>query len=179
MRIFDSLINSLIYTAYVIGACICGVAVDFLTLKILNEFLVISLFGQTIIRTVIYCIVPFVVLAIVSYKEGFREARFSALESVISCGISFVGAFFISVLFNFNRLASGGVKYISSLIAYGDRLSREDAINNVPYRYALPVFVILFVLYSATIILFKLIGKERRLVSREKLIKEKAELEEK
>ena len=179
MRIFDSLINSLIYTAYVIGACICGVAVDFLTLKILNEFLVISLADQTIIRMVIYCIVPFVVLAVVSYKEGFREARFNVLDSLVSCGIAFVGTFFVSVLFNFNRLVSGGVKYISAIIAYGSRLGSEEAINKIPYRYALPVFLILFVLYSATIIIFKLIGKERRLVSRERLLRENAEIEEK
>lgn len=174
MKILDSLINSLIYTAYVLGACICGVAVDFLLLKILNEFLVISLVHQTIIRVVIYCIVPLAVMAVAAYREGFREARFNAPESILSCAIAMVGTFLISVLFNFNRLVSGGVKYISALIAYGDRLSDAEQIQFVPYRYAIPVFVGLFIIYSAVLILFKLVGKERRLVSRAKLTGESA-----
>lgn len=175
MKILDSLINSLIYVAYVLGACVCGVAVDFLMLKVLNEFLVISLFHQTIIRAVIYCIVPPVVMAVVAYREGFREARFNAPESLISCAIAMVGSFLISVLFNFNRLVSGGVKYISALIAYGDRLSDAEQIQYVPYRYAIPVFIILFIVYSAVLIVFKLIGKYRRLVSRAKLTGQAAE----
>ena len=169
MRIVDSIINSLIYTAYVIGACLCAAAVDLLALNILNEFLVISLYVQTIIRVVIYAIAPVAVISIVSYKEGYKEASFFAVESIVSCALACVGTFLFSVLFRFNRFVAGGVKYIASLIAYGDNISDAEQIAEVGYRYAIPVFLGLFVIYSVALVIFKKLGAEKRLCDRAEL----------
>lgn len=169
MKIIDSFINSLIYIAYVIGACICAAAVDLLALKILNEFLVISIYAQTVIRVVIYAIVPLAVVSVVAFREGYKEAGFNVGESVISCALASVGTFLVALLFRFNRFVAGGVKYISSLIAYGDSISSEEQIANVGYRYAIPVFVALFVIYSVAIIVFKKLGAHQRLVDRAEL----------
>ena len=169
MRIVDSFINSLIYTAYVIGACLCAAAIDLLTLKVLNEFLVISLYAQTIIRVVIYAIAPVVVVAIVSFREGYKEASFYAGESILSCALACVGTFLFSVLFRFNRFVAGGVKYIASLIAYGNTISDAEQIVNVRYRFAIPVFLGLFIIYSVAIIVFKKLGAEKRLCDRAEL----------
>lgn len=169
MKIVDSFVNSLIYIAYIIGACLCAAAVDLLTLKILNEFLVISLYAQTIIRVVIYTIAPIAVIAVVSFKEGYREARFSLGEVSVSCVFASVGMFLVALLFRFNRFLVGGVKYISSLIAYGQNLSDADQITNVGYRYAIPVFFGLFVVYSVVLAIFKKLGADKRLLDRAEL----------
>lgn len=170
MKIVDSFVNSLIYTAYIIGACLCAAAIDLLTLKILNEFLVISLYAQTVIRVIIYAIAPIAVIAIVSFKEGYREARSNLLENIFSCVFASVGTFLISLLFTFNRFVAGGVKYISSLIAYGNRISDAEQIANVRYRYAIPVFVALFIVYSVVICLSKKLGAAKRLKDRAELV---------
>ncbi len=169
MKVIDALINSFVYAAYVIGACICGAAVDILALKILNEFLVIDLFAQTLIRIVIYLIVPTAVVSIVAYKEGYKEARWHMGETALSCAFAAVGAFLLALLFRFDRFVAGGVKYISSIIAYGDKLYDSEQIANVGYRYAIPVFVRLFLLYSTAIVIFKRLGADKRKIDRAEL----------
>ncbi len=175
MKIVDSFINSLIYVAYIIGACLCAAAVDLLALKVLNEFLVISIYAQTVIRVVIYAIAPVSVIAVVSFKEGYREAGSNLSENIISCVFASVGVFLVSLLFTFNRFVSGGVKYIASLIAYGNRISDAEQIANVKYRYAIPVFVGMFVIYSVAICIFKKLGADKRLKDRAALTGQSAE----
>lgn len=175
MKIIDSFVNSLIYFAYIVGACLCAAAIDLLSLKILNEFLVISLYAQTVIRIVIYAIAPVAVIAIVSFKEGYREARSNLSENVISCALASVGTFLISLLFKFDRFVAGGVKYIASLIAYGNRISDAEQIANVRYRYAIPVFIGLFVVYSVVICVFKRLGADKRIKDRTELTEACAE----
>ena len=169
MKIIDSFVNSLLYVAYMIGACASSAIIDILALKVLNEFVIVSLFVQTIIRVVIYAIAPLVVLGIVSYKEGYREARFKALESIISCVFAIFGTFIVSLLFHFDRFVAGGVKYISALIAYGDKLYDAVQIANIGYRYAIPVFVALFVIYSLVITIGKKLGADKRICDRAEL----------
>ena len=169
MKIVDSLIDSALYLAYYIGACISSAIIDIFTLRILNEFMILSPLEQTLIQTIIYAIVPIAVLAIVSYKQGYREASFNLLESVLSCVPVTVITFLLSVLFKFNRFVAGGTKQFSALIAYGDRITNFEHVTEIGYRYAIPVFLGLLVIYFAEITLFRYLGCKMRLKRRAEL----------
>ena len=72
MRKTEIFLNSLVYTAYFLAACLCGVGVDFLVIKVLDSIVVLSAFAVCFIRTVIYLIVQMAVIFVCAYKEGYK-----------------------------------------------------------------------------------------------------------
>lgn len=169
MKKNDSIINSLIYVVYYVCACICAVGVDFLAVRIITGFLAVSPYIICLIRTVIYVVVPVGVIFAASYKEGYRDCDVSVPSSVISCAIATVIQFLFALLFKFNQILSGGVKFISALIVYGSDMKSLDDIANIRYRVFIPVFIALGVIYAITLIIGKKIGCEKRIKSRSEL----------
>ncbi len=172
MKKTDALINSLIYSAYLFASFICGVAVDFLALRILNSFIVLSSFNICVIRAAIYLCVSFGVLSVLAFKEGYREARCSFSELLLSFVPTLVIHLIFAIIFRFNVFFAGGAKYVTALFLYRTSLTSISQISEIRYRILIPTLIFIALLYFADITVLKKIGASKRIKDRESMMSE-------
>lgn len=169
MRKTEVLLNSFVYSLYLLAACLCGVGVDFLVLKVLDSIIVVSPFLACVLKAIIYFAVTVAVVFVLAYKEGYKEASFFAGETVVSMAIATLVHFLFAFLFNFNQFFAGGVKFYSAIFVYGDKISSMQQISDIRYRVFMPVFLVMAVILGVTLILAKKLGCNSRLVDRKVL----------
>ena len=174
MRKTEVFLNSIVYAVYFLAACLCGVGVDYLVLKVLDSIIVVSPFLACVMKAIIYFTVMTVVVFIFAYKEGYREADIRVGESVISLVCATVAHFLFALLFGFNQFFAGGVKFFSAIFVYGKDISAMTQILDIRYRVFIPVFVVMNVILSVTVILAKKLGCNTRLLDRKALFAGKA-----
>ena len=161
--------NSIVYAVYFLAACLCGVGVDFLALKVLNSIIVVTPFLACILKAIIYFVVTTAVVFVLAYKEGYREASFIFGETCVSLIFAVVIQFLFALLFLFNQFFAGGVKFFSALLVYGDKIQDMAQISEIRYRVFMPVFFVLAVFMCVTVVLGKKLGCDSRLLSRKEL----------
>lgn len=169
MRKTEIFLNSVIYAVYFLAACLCGVGVDFLIIKVLDSIIVMSAFAICIIRSVIYFAVPMAVIFVCAYKEGYKEASFYFGETFLSCIIATLIHFLFALLFAFNQFFAGGVKFTSAIIVYGADIQKLAQISEIRYRVFIPVFFAFSVIYCVNLVLAKRLGCDARLQDRRQL----------
>lgn len=169
MRKTEIFLNSLVYAAYFLASCLCGVGVDFLVIKVLDSIVVLSAFAICVIRSVIYFIVPMAVIFVCAYKEGYKEASFYFGETLLSSVFATVIHFLFALLFAFNQFFAGGVKFVSAIIVYGADIEKLSQISEIRYRVFMPMFVAFGVIYCVNLILAKKLGRDARLQDRKQL----------
>lgn len=172
MKKTDALINSLIYSAYLFASFICGVAVDFLVLRILNSFIVLSSFDICVIRAVIYLCVSFGILSVLAFKEGYREARYSLMEIALSFLPTLAIHLIFAIIFRFNVFFAGGAKYVTAILLYGSDITSVSQLSEIRYRILIPVLIAIALLYFADIAVFKKIGVQKRIKDRKSMMSE-------
>ena len=162
-------LNSIVYAVYFLAACLCGVGVDFLVIRVLDSIVVMSAFAVCVVRVVIYFIVPMAVIFVSAYKEGYKEAGFNFGETLISSIIATVVHFLFALLFAFNQFFAGGVKFVSAIFVFGSDIQSLSQISEIRYRVFLPVFFAFSVMYCVNLLLAKRFGRDARLLDRKKL----------
>lgn len=169
MRKTEIFLNSIVYAVYFLAACLCGVGVDFLVIKILDSIVILSAFAICTIRAIIYFIVPMAVIFVCAHKEGYKEAGFHFGETLISSVLATVVHFLFALLFAFNQFFAGGVKFVSAIFVYGSDMQSLSQISEIRYRVFMPVFFAFSVMYCVNIILAKKLGRDARLLDRKQL----------
>ena len=171
MRKSEILLNSIVYSVYFLAACLCGVGVDFLALKVLDSIIVVSPFLACVLKAIIYFATTTAIVFILAFKEGYREAGFIFGETLISLVFAVIIQFLLAFLFAFNQFFAGGVKFFSAIFVYGDRITSMAQISEIRYRVFMPVFLVIAIWLCATVILAKKLGCNSRLLSRKELFK--------
>ena len=169
MRKSEIFLSSIVYAVYFLAACLCGVGVDFLTLKVIGSIIVVTPFLACVLKAIIYFVVTTAVVFVLAYKEGYREANFIFGETSVSLIFAVVIQFLFALLFLFNQFFAGGVKFFSALLVYGDKIQDMAQISEIRYRVFMPVFFVLAVFMCVTVVLGKKLGCDSRLLSRKEL----------
>lgn len=168
-RIFDALIDSLIYAFFMLISCLVCMCAEILIVKIIDLCVVIDYLSLCFVRTVIYTVGVNAVLSLVAYNDGYKAARCSVVGTAISCVIATVFHFLFSLLFGFEAFCAGGVRFIAGIVKYGSELTESSMIRNLHPADFVAVFFINGLIYCVLMTLFKKIGVKRRLIDREEL----------
>ena len=172
-RISDVLLNSLLYAVYMVFSCIVVMFAEILALKIVNLFVVVDNLSLCIIRVVVYSIGVCAILAIVSFREGYKSAPPSALPTAVSALIALILHFIPSLLFNFAAFCSGGVRFIAILAKFGDKINNEHLIGTLTRADCIPYFFLNGLVYVIIMVSVRAIGASIRLRDRELLCEKK------
>ena len=168
-RIFDALIDSLIYAFFMLIACLVCMCAEILIVKIIDLCVAIDYLTLCVVRAVIYTVGVNTVLSMIAYRDGYKAARCSVIGTAISCIIATAIHFLFSLLFGFEAFCAGGVRFIAGIVKYGSALSESSMIRNLHPADFVAVFFINGLVYCVLMTLFKKIGEKRRLIDREEL----------
>ena len=165
----DILVSSLVYAVYMLLSCLIIMCAEILAIKIINLFVVTDYYSLCITRAVIYTLGVNALLAIISYREGYRTASFPILQTVISGIIASLLHFIFALLFSFEAFCAGGVKFITALVRFGSKLNSNTFMGELDRFDFIPFFFINAAIYIAIIIVFGKLGESQRLYDREEL----------
>ena len=172
MKKVDILVSSLVYAVYMIISCLVIMCAEILAIKIINLFVVTQYFELCVIRAVIYTLGVNALLAIISYREGYRAASFSIVGTAISGAIATLIHFVFALLFSFEAFCAGGVRFITALVRFGSSLNSNTFMGTLTRVDFIPFFFINSLVYVALMISFGKLGQYKRLADREDLLGE-------
>ncbi len=169
MKKVDILVSSIVYAVYMLLSCLVIMCAEILAIKIINLFVVTDYLSLCIIRAAIYTIGVNALLAIISYREGYRSAHFSVIGTAVSGAVASILHFIFALLFNFEAFSSGGVRFITALIRFGSSLNSNTFMGTLTRVDFIPFFFINALVYIAVMIGFGKLGEYKRLADREDL----------
>ncbi|MBQ9163031.1 MAG: hypothetical protein IJX74_07140 [Clostridia bacterium] len=169
MKIKNAAVNSLIYFLYFFGACLITMLAEALLLKIIDKFVILPYLTQTVMRIVIYSAAVPALVSLLGYFEGYREARFNAAESAVSCVFAIILHSLFAMLFNFQAFITGAVRFTAGLIHNGSEITYENMMSQTPYSLFLLIFLAYGALYSLLLMFFKYYGAKKRISDRREL----------
>ena len=74
-----------------------------------------------------------------------------------------------ALLFSFEAFASGGVKFVTALVKFGDKLNLKSFSSELSLFDPIPYFFLFALVYIALMILFGKLGERARIKSRKEL----------
>lgn len=170
MKKIDILASSLVYAVYMLISCVIVMCAEILAVKIINLFVVTEYFSLTVIRAILYTVGVNALLAIISYREGYKTAYFSIPETLMSGAIATLLHLVFALLFNFEAFSAGGVKSITALIRFGADLNSNALTSSLTRLDFIPFFLLNSLVYIGIMIGFGKLGEHMRLADREELI---------
>ena len=159
------LLDAVIYFIYFALSCILAMLAEALLLKVVDRFVVLSYFAQTVIRLAVYSLSIPALVGAAGYLEGYREAEQHAGMTLAS-GIlaTLVPHLLYALLFHFRQFCAGGVPFLVGLLRDGTALTPDSIVFN-DIRTAglfIGVFIGYGILYTAVLIGTRYIGIRRR-----------------
>ncbi|MBE6646200.1 MAG: hypothetical protein E7611_01000 [Ruminococcaceae bacterium] len=170
MKKIDILVSSLVYAVYMLISCVIVMCAEILAVKIVNLFVVTEYFSLTVIRALLYTVGVNALLAVISYREGYKTAYFSIPETLISGAIATLLHLVFALLFNFEAFSAGGVRSITALIRFGSDLNSNALTSSLTRLDFIPFFLLNSLVYIGIIIGFGKLGQYKRLADREELL---------
>ena len=162
----EILLNSVVYAVYMLFTCLCIMVVEMLVVdlaiaKILSTFITFTSTSVYVIRAVIYSVGVNAVLAILLFREGYKNAEYSVASTVISGIVASLMHFMLCLLFGFQAFCAGGVRSVT-ILALGNTGSQTE-INRLD---CIPYFFLTAAVYIAIMATFQMLGAKKRLVDR-------------
>ena len=166
MRKLDILIRSAFHALYLLISCVTCMVAEMLIIRVLTLCFEIDYFTLCIIRAAIYLVGVNAILAIVSFREGYREASCRILDTVLSGVFGTVIHFFFALLFSFEAFCAGGVKFLTALVKFGPSLSDSTFMGELYRTDFIPVFFVNGLICCAVATIFNVLGAKKRLADR-------------
>ena len=170
MKKIDILVSSLVYAVYMLISCVIVMCAEILAVKIVNLFVVTEYFSLTVIRALLYTVGVNALLAVISYREGYKTAYFSIPETLISGAIATLLHLVFALLFNFEAFSAGGVRSITALIRFGSDLNSNALTSSLTRLDFIPFFLLNSLVYIGIMIGFGKLGQYKRIADREELL---------
>jgi hypothetical protein len=90
-------------------------------------------FKETVLQAVFCNAVFLALLVVLIYKEGYREATWSAGGYLLSGGIALVPFLGLGMLLRFHPIVAVGVRYFAGILAYGSGFSSPELVYKLPF----------------------------------------------
>lgn len=167
------LVPGLLYLLLLAIAAVCSYVVSDLIMRALNTIAVLeATHAASLIRLALTVIISGLVLAGVSYWEGYHFASFRKSVIFPAVGAALGAHLLPALLFGFSPWASGGVIYLAGWITYGKEYTSESSVatKDVSIFVFLGAFAIFAAWYFLCMTLPQYYGAVKRLADREELL---------
>ena len=151
---------------YLVVSCFMARTLAFLLLRLLDVFVPVSFYAGAIIGGILMVAVTIVMMAVLSYFDGYRYAQFDSAVTLISAGAAAAVHYAIGLLARFFPLLFGGVRDLAGLISHGSFYNSASRVTEIPFGTLAAVGLILSMVYVATVFLMKRFGCRKRLRDR-------------
>lgn len=165
-KTIDVLINSLLYSLYMFLSCLVVMFAEILAVKVVNLFVVTDLYSLCILRAVVYTVGVNGILGIISFREGFKNAKATPVATAISGVIAtiFYGVF--CLLFSFEAFCAGGARSIAILAKFGESINSPVFKGTLDRFDIIPYFFMNAAIYIAVMIVLNVVGAHKRKLDR-------------
>ena len=171
----DHLISSLLYSVYMLFSCIVVMFAEIIAVKAVNLFIVVDNLTLCIIRVVVYFIGVNAILAIVSFREGYKSPSRSVLSHTLAAVVAVIWHFIPSLLFNFAAICSGEVRFIAILAKFGKKVASPTFAGTLDASDCIPYFFIIGAIHVTVMVASGYIGAKIRMRDRAALVTDKSE----
>lgn len=170
---FDKAIKYFIYLAGGAGLCtlawvVVAIPVRMMVQKLLGD----DVLGELVIGTIIFALIMMSVMFLCGYKNGYKSGKLKAKTVVITMIIACLMHFCYSAVFQFSVYTTAPSFYLGAVIYH----LTVQPFHQVPLPiiYRIMTLWAFDILYTVAVLLGERYGMKKRLVAREKLIKEEA-----
>lgn len=166
-KTLDVFINSLLYALYMLLSCIVVMFGEILAVKIVNLFIVVDNLSLCVIRAVIYTLGVNAILAAISFREGYKEARACPAATAISATVATLLHSVFALLFSFEAFSAGAVRSIAIIVKFGSSINSDLFTGTLDRFDVIPFFFVNSAIYVAVMIICRALGAKKRLRERE------------
>ena len=163
----QAVMDAVVYFICFVAACLLNLAMSWLLLKIVDSFLALEYFGQSVVRIVSGFLSGGIVVGVVVGWERYKslELRFPSLA--LSMALAGVAHLVLCLLLMFYPFIAGGVRDLAGVIAMGSDFSSKEDIKDIYLWQYLLAFVIDLAYKIGIAMLGGYLGKKKRLKNRE------------
>ena len=165
----QTVVNAVVYLICFVVACILNLAVSWLLLKIVDAFVALDYFGESVVRIVSGFLTGGVVIGAVVGRECFKSLEFRPLSLVASLAMAGGAHLLLCLLLMFYPFIAGGVRDLAGVIGMGSKFDSASEIEKIYLWQYLLAFVIDLVYRIGIALLAGYLGKATRLKNRENL----------
>jgi len=165
MRRSDCVIFSIFDCVYLFTAGLVSHLLGALIIKAVERFENLPFFGESLVYSSVILVGMIIMIAVLSYRDGYRYAIFDAVGSTVAAALAGLVYFGVGILFRFAPVLFGPARHFSGLIAYGDKYSSE-LVAEIPLGTMIAVGIIVLLVYAAVTVLAGYLGYRKRLRDR-------------
>ena len=165
----QTLVNAAVYLICFVVACVLNLAVSWLLLKIVDSFVALNYFGQSVVRIVSGFLTGGAVIGAVVGRECFKSLEFRPLPLVASLSMAGAVHLLLCLILMFYPFIAGGVRDLAGVIGMGSKFDSETDIEKIYLWQYLLAFVIDLAYKIGVACLVGYLGKAKRLKNRESI----------
>ena len=133
MKRRDIPVYAILHFLYIVVASVAARLFSNLVVKIVDLFVELDFFGASVIRLVTLFAFSFGLIIFLSYKNGYREARFDKVESVASTSAASLLHFLLGLLFAYTPWLFGATRHIAGFLAFGVNYNDSGLVEDIPF----------------------------------------------
>lgn len=154
---------------YIVVASVGARLFSNIVVKIADLFVELSFFSASIIRLITLLAFSFALILFLSYKNGYREARFDKVECIASASVASAAHWLIGLLLAYTPWLFGATRHVAGFLAFGVNYNREEIIEQIPLGVMAAVGFVTAILIVLAVTVANYKGFRTRLADRAEL----------
>ncbi len=167
MRKNDCIVFGIFDLIYLLTSCLLAKILADVVIKLVNVFIPVDYFGGAVICVVGVSIASLILMSVLTFRDGYRYARFDGITALISSLAAAIIHFALGLLTRFEPLLCGPTRHLSGWISYGSYYNNLEKTESIPFGTLAVVGAIMMLVYAAVMILSGYLGCRKRLRDRE------------
>lgn len=132
MKRRDIPVYAVLHFLYIVVASVAARLFSNIVVRIADLFVELDFFSASIIRLITLFVFSFALIIFLSYKNGYREARFDKVESVASTSAASLLHFLLGLLFAYTPWLFGATRHIAGFLAFGVNYNDSGRVEDIP-----------------------------------------------
>lgn len=140
MKRRDIPVYAVLHFLYIVVASVAARLFSNIVVRIADLFVELDFFSASIIRLITLFVFSFALIIFLSYKNGYREARFDKVESVASASVAALVHWLFGVLLGFipklglsyTPWLFGATRHIAGFLAFGVNYNDSGRVEDIP-----------------------------------------------
>lgn len=140
-----------------------------IVVRLVDLFVELDFFSASLIRVITLFVFSFALIIFLSYKNGYREARFDKVECMASASVAALVHFLLGMPFTYSPWLFGATRHLAGFLAFGENYNDASRIEAIPFGTLVAVALVGAVLTVIAITTANYVGFRHRLVHRQEL----------
>ena len=132
MKRRDIPVYAVLHFLYIVVASVAARLFSNIVVRIADLFVELDFFSASIIRLITLFVFSFALIIFLSYKNGYREAKFDKVESVASTSAASLLHFLLGLLFAYTPWLFGATRHIAGFLAFGVNYNDSGRVEDIP-----------------------------------------------